>query len=148
MIDTASQTIVDTLAAPNAVPVVISPDGTLAFVGLYVDGQVLVIRTSDNAIIDTISVPNALWSMALTPDGKRLFVGSENSTSISVISTATMKVKQIPVGHVTSGLGMSPYWPILCLGSKDGVVIVLSTIDGTVLATVKSPDAVDVAVAP
>ena len=150
VIDTASQTIVDTLNAPYPVPVVISPDGTLAFVGngSYESGQIQVIRTSDNVVIKTIQVPDGLWSMAITPDGKKLFVGSENTTSISVISTKTLKVKQISVGHVTSGLGMSPYGAKLYLGSKDGVVIVLCIRDGTVLATVKSPDAVDVAVAP
>jgi hypothetical protein len=61
---------------------------------------------------------------------------------------ATMTSKTITVGHATSGLSLPPYRPLLYFGSKDGVVIVLSTATGSVLATVYSPDAVDVAVTP
>ena len=44
-------------------------------------------------------------NMALTPDGKKLYVANGRSNSVSVIDTATLKVtKEIPVGELPWGV--------------------------------------------
>ena len=84
VIDTATLEVlgsIDVGASPSHV--VISPDGTRAFVtssfgagSLMFSGQVVVIDTATNVVVNSILLPNLVPdSIAITPDGSRAYVG-------------------------------------------------------------------------
>ena len=54
-------------------------------------GTVSVIDTLTNAVVDTITVGESPWGIAITPDGKRAYVANQSGT-ISVIDTSTNTV--------------------------------------------------------
>jgi len=61
---------------------------------------VSVIDTSNDEIIATIPVGKRPWNMAITPDGKKLYVAAGRSNAVSVIDTETnQKITDIPVGE-------------------------------------------------
>ena len=84
--------VFDTLTSPDIQSpndVIISPDDST----LYVDGpsnNVLVIDTSTLSISTTIPVGDTVQTMAITPDGTKLFAATNND--YSVIDTATNTV--------------------------------------------------------
>jgi len=51
-----------------------------------------VINTSTNAVIKTITVGSNPKSVAVTPDGARVYVTNQGSNTVSVIDTATNAV--------------------------------------------------------
>jgi YVTN family beta-propeller protein len=66
---------------------------------------VSVIDTASNQIVATIPVGQRPWNMALTPDGKKLYVANGRSNSVSVIDTAKhVKLHDIPVGKLPWGV--------------------------------------------
>ena len=111
LIDTATNQLVQSIALPagstSPAGVAITPDGKYVYVtamnnnnnNRVIAGTVSVISTATNAIVgDPITVGNSPLGIAVTPDGKyvyvantNLFNGNNSGTpgSISVISTAT-----------------------------------------------------------
>ena len=57
------------------------------FVSNGKDATVSVIDTATSTVIATIPVGKRPWNMALTPDGKKLYVACGRSDSVSVIDT-------------------------------------------------------------
>ena len=56
-------------------------------------------------VTNEIKVGQRPWNMALTPDGKKLYVANGRSNSVSVIDTAALNVtKEIPVGELPWGV--------------------------------------------
>jgi YVTN family beta-propeller protein len=98
VIDTATNTLVHSFEATEAstpgvtntaMSVAISPDGTLAYVGVYVfgagtfgitaGGNVVLVDTASESVADTISLGSVPGALALTPDGSRLYVGIQST---------------------------------------------------------------------
>jgi YVTN family beta-propeller protein len=66
---------------------------------------VSVIDTASNQVVATIPVGQRPWNMALTPDGKKLYVANGRSNSVSVIDTANrVKLRDIAVGKLPWGV--------------------------------------------
>jgi YVTN family beta-propeller protein len=66
---------------------------------------VSVIDTATNHIIATIPTGQRPWNMALTPDGKKLYVATGRSNSVSVIDTVqNVKLRDIAVGKLPWGV--------------------------------------------
>jgi YVTN family beta-propeller protein len=58
-------------------------------------------------VVATIPVGKRPWNMAITPDGKKLYVANGRSNSISVIDTASnQKVADIAVGELPWGVAI------------------------------------------
>ncbi len=74
--------------------------------------SVSVIDTATNTVVATIPVGLFPFGVAVTPDGKHVYVTNNNggSGNVSVIATATnTKVAAIPVGHgPTMGVAIGP----------------------------------------
>src|SRR6185312_15826066 len=68
-------------------PVVVDPA-----TGIANNGTVSVFDTTQQQVVKTIEVGLHPSGMALSPDGKRLYVTNANSDSISVVDTATDRV--------------------------------------------------------
>jgi YVTN family beta-propeller protein len=68
---------------------------------------VQVIDTSTNAIIAKIAVGKRPWNMAITPDGKKLYVACGRSNAVAVIDTETnTKIAEVPVGELPWGVAI------------------------------------------
>jgi YVTN family beta-propeller protein len=71
------------------------------------EGTVQVIDTASNAIIAAIPVGKRPWNMAITPDGRKLYVACGRSNAIAVVDTATnAKIADIAVGDLPWGVAL------------------------------------------
>ena len=67
---------------------------------------VQVINTKTNTVIDSIPVGNSAFSVAVTPNGKKVYVTNQDSNTISVIALSTLKVgRPIKVGKGPVAIG-------------------------------------------
>jgi YVTN family beta-propeller protein len=63
------------------------------------------IDTSDNSILATIPVGKRPWNMAITPDGKKLYVANGRSNSVTVIDTERLTASgEVSVGEMPWGV--------------------------------------------
>jgi DNA-binding beta-propeller fold protein YncE len=112
---TPANTPVNTISSVNgASTAVFTPDDAYAYVvqGGIIGGNVVnKIRTSDNTSVGTIPVGIQPESIAITPDGSKVYVGSSNPDTsgplnghykISVIHTADDSVTNIDLGSSTT----------------------------------------------
>jgi YVTN family beta-propeller protein len=68
---------------------------------------VSVLDTATQTIVATIAVGQRPWNMALTPDGKKLYVACGRSGSVSVIDTErNVRVAEIAVGKLPWGVAI------------------------------------------
>jgi len=72
--------------------IVITPDGTYAYVSNRGSSTVSVIDTSNNTVIATVPVGIQPNSIAITPDGAFAYVANLTSNTVSVIQTSTNSV--------------------------------------------------------
>ena len=73
--------------------IAITPNGAFAYVGVFVGSyptpaRVDMIDINQNKVIGSVEVPNGYIALAITPDGTRVYVVSNSSSSVSVINTA------------------------------------------------------------
>ena len=124
--------------------------GPKAYIGLFQDNAVAVFDTASSKVIDKIAVPAGPHGMAITPDGKTVYVSSEKSMVVSVIDTSTDRVEQsITVGKTPHGLALTPDGAtLLVAGYGSGAITFISTKDNTVLATVPVANPHTIAIAP
>ena len=82
---------------------------TKAYVGNFKDGTVSVIDVASRQVIATIPVSSGPHGMAITPDGRFVYISSDGSSVVSVIDTSTDRVMGvIEVGSEPHGLAMTP----------------------------------------
>jgi hyaluronoglucosaminidase len=90
----------------------ITPDGATVYVingGTNCSGDVLPIRTADNAVGPVISAGSRLVAIVVTPDGKTAYVTSYRDGTVIPISTATNTPgTPIPVGTGPGPIVISP----------------------------------------
>jgi len=107
VIDTSTYNVVATIpVGNNPTGMAITPDGTRLYVSEAFGGEISVIDTSSNTIINSISVQNP-DQMIMTADGSRLYVSGNNG--IVVIDTASNTViHTIPVSNLQGHPVVSP----------------------------------------
>ena len=81
----------------DARDVVLTPDGSKAYVSDFGDKEVSVINTSTDSLLTTFAVGRNPSDIALTSDGAKGYVANMGSNSVSVVDTslnsATSSVK-------------------------------------------------------
>ncbi|MFC6987088.1 YncE family protein [Streptomyces cirratus] len=95
----------------SAQDVALSPDGLRAYVTSpgTVYSSVNVVNTVTNTEIGYVGVGDGPLGLAVTPDGRRLYVANSFSDSVSVIDTASEKaVGKIEVGSTPADVVVSP----------------------------------------
>lgn len=146
-------------AFPNSV--IFSPDCRLAYVvnaqigPSFGFGGVLVIDRATYAILDTIQVGNDARSIAITPNGRRLYVTNAADGTVSVIDTKTNTVLDTIGGPGTAQVpAVTPNgeYVYVVFGDLDAV-LVIDTASDAVKATIQwntltSCSAFGVAIAP
>jgi YVTN family beta-propeller protein len=99
-------------AAATAVP--------KAYIGFYGNNTIGVLDTATGHVLRTIKVPTGPEAVIVTPNGRRVYVSSEDATQLSVIDTATDKV------IATLNLGKSPEGMAL---SRDAKTLLVAMFD-------------------
>jgi YVTN family beta-propeller protein len=96
-------------AAPFLLASGIATAAPKAYVGNFADNTVSVLDTAAGKIVATIPVAQGPHGMAITNDGRTVFVAGDGSSSLSVIDTATDKVvKTVEVGKAPNGVSLTP----------------------------------------
>lgn len=109
-----------------------------AYVGNFKDSTVSVIDTASGALVATIPVASGPHGMAISSDGRFVYVTGDGSSSLSVIDTTVDRVAQtIEVGPTPHGIALLPDGKTLLVGvyGADRVAFV-DTASGTVVASV------------
>lgn len=114
IIDVATLKIIDTIAfrptgfrkeEVTPVDVLITRDGSRAYVALGRANHVAVVDVAAREVIDYLLVGKRAWGLALNHDETRLWVANGLSDDISIVDTASLKVlKSVPVGLVPYGI--------------------------------------------
>jgi YVTN family beta-propeller protein len=73
------------------------------YVGLFKDNAVAVVDAGQGRPIATIPVPPGPHGLAMTPDGRKVYVSSDGASTVSVIDTTTDRVIQ----QIHQALGMN-----------------------------------------
>ncbi len=119
VIDVASNSVINTITVGGTpIYVVFNPAGTLAYVAQSTGtSSVNVIDVASNSVINTISVGTNFdpQSLAITPDGKTLYIGESEDSAINIFNTSTNTVTGIinlpnnPLGLVMNSAGSLLY---------------------------------------
>ena len=143
VIDTETNSVIDTNdATPQVDPISVgfgangvafSPDGSLAYVANQNGSplSVSVIDTTSHTVVDTIPVDVQPFQLAVSPDGKFLYVTSPDA--VLVIDTATKAVDTVD-GFVVSpyGVAFKPDGSAAYVADVSGMVVVIDTTDHSV----------------
>ncbi|MGB9926845.1 MAG: PKD domain-containing protein [Methanosarcina sp.] len=145
VINTGNNTLKATVpVGSDPLGIALSPDGTRAYItnSNYKDrGTVSVIDTARNKVIATIDIGYKYGpcGIAVTPDGKKLFVADRDINGVSVIDTATNTVTAtISVGIGPLGVAASPDGKKVYVANRySNDISVIDTDTNTVISTVK-----------
>ncbi|HLJ59385.1 MAG TPA: cupredoxin domain-containing protein [bacterium] len=117
-----------------------------AYIGLYGDNAIGVLDTATGHMLKTIKVPAGPEAVVLTPDGRTVYVSSEDATDLSVIDTDTDQVaKTLPLGESPQGMALSRDARTLLVavfGTNKVDVVDTSTLRVTAQFTVAKPHGV------
>jgi PQQ-dependent catabolism-associated beta-propeller protein len=87
------------------VDIVITSDGSKAYVALGRANHVAVINAKSREVMDYIVVGKRAWGLRLNADESRLWVANGLSDDVSIVDTRTNKVLvSVPVGQVPYGI--------------------------------------------
>jgi YVTN family beta-propeller protein len=144
IISTATDTVTATvLIGGSPLGVAITPDSAFAYVASY-PGSVIVINASTSSVTANITDPalNGAGLIAITPDGRTVYVSNLIGNDVAVISTTTRSVTgSIPVGQIPLGLGVTIDGKLLYVANgADSTVSVINTATNSVVATISGFD--------
>ncbi len=121
-----------------------------AYVGNFKDNTVSVIDTDAGVVVATVPVAPGPHGMAITQDGRTVYVSGDGSSSLDVIDTATdTVVKTINVGKAPNGVALTPDNRLLLVAVYDeNRIAFVDTSTQTVVATMAVPKPHTVAISP
>ena len=158
MITTTDDTITATLSGFNRPHgIAITPDGDYAYVANSGNDAVRVIRTSDNTITATISLPAGAtpFGIAITPDGTRAYITNSGNNTVSVIRTSDNTITATVTGlNTPHGIAITPDGTRAYVANRgtdaeyrNDTVSVIATASNSITSTIAdftSPDGVAV----
>ncbi len=92
VVDAASGNQSSIAVGSEPVGLVISSDGTAAFVACSQDDTVVRVDLATRAIVGTAHVPSEPWALALSPDGAKLYTTHFLAAAVSTIDAVAMTV--------------------------------------------------------
>ncbi|HWH78340.1 MAG TPA: cytochrome D1 domain-containing protein, partial [Candidatus Binatus sp.] len=135
-----TQVILPAYAAPAA----------KAYVANFKDNTVSVIDTGAGEVVATVPVAAGPHGMAITKDGRMVYVSGDGSSSVDVIDTTVDKVvKSINVGKTPNGIALTPDNRLLLVAVYDeNRVVFVDTSTQTAVAAITVPKPHTVAISP
>ncbi|MGV9601877.1 YncE family protein [Streptosporangium sandarakinum] len=136
VIDTTTNTVTATVAAPGTV-LTVSSDGKKVYVTGQGTGSATVIDTATNTVSARISV-SGHQGIAVTPNGSRLYIGQYTERAVRVIDTATNQVIAIvSTSGGCQGLAAHPDGTRVYVADNGGQrVSVINTATNTITASI------------
>jgi YVTN family beta-propeller protein len=121
-----------------------------AYVGNFKDNTVSVIDTDAGKVVATVPVAAGPHGMAITQDGRTVYVSGDGSSSLDVIDTATDKVvKTIDVGKAPNGIALTPDNKLLLVTVYgENRLALIDTAKQVVVTTIAVPKPHTVAISP
>lgn len=104
VIDTNTNTLANTIAASGA-RLVITPDGSKVIVG---SDKAIVIDTRTNTVLASLTLPSGVGALAVTPDGKSVYMAHYYSNSVSVLNTSSYALAAVAVGTGPTAIEITP----------------------------------------
>jgi YVTN family beta-propeller protein len=124
--------------------------GPKAYVGNFKDDTVSVIDTAVGKVIATIPVAAGPHGMAVTRDGRLIYVTSDGASTLSVIDTTADRVERtIEVGRAPNGVALTPDGKLLLVAVfGDDRITFLDTGTQAIVGTVAVPKPHTIAIRP
>jgi YVTN family beta-propeller protein len=109
VIETGANKEVAKVTAGLLAGVAVTPNGKYVYVANKPINNVLVIDTTTNKVVATVTVGGLPTGVAVTPDGKHVYVANQYTNNVSVIDTTTNKVvATVMVGAHPPGVAIVP----------------------------------------
>lgn len=118
----------------------VSTDGTRLYVATK-GGQLFVIDTSNNQIIDQIPISLVYTppSLVVSPDGAMVYIAQQGATNLGVVDVAARTEKQVSVGAMSPfAMALTPEGDKLYVSTSSGVTI-LNTADNSIKKLIPLP---------
>jgi len=118
--------------------IALSPDGQLLYLTGVNSGLVTVVNTTNNTVVNQITVGQLPWAAATNPNTGCVYVTNQGSNTVSVISIATNKVvATIPVGQSPSAISISRDGTMAYVAnSNSNTISVIKCSNNQVIATI------------
>lgn len=120
--------------------IIISSDGTKAYVTNTGSNTVSVINTATNSVTTNVPVGDHPSDIAVTPDGTKVYVANWQGNTVSVIDTTTNTVvSTVPVGITPLGVALTPDGTkAYVTNAESDNISVIDTATNVVIATVNA----------
>ena len=137
-------------SSPYMVHAAAAKQAVKAYVGNFKDNTVSVIDTDAGKVIATVPVAAGPHGIAITRDGRTVYVSGDGSSLLDVIDTSTDKVvKTIDVGKAPNGVALTPDNRLLLATVYDeNRVAFIDTSTQSLIATVPVPKPHTIAISP
>lgn len=138
------------VAAFSSVATAAAKQAPKAYVGNFKDNTVSVINTDTGRVVATVPVSPGPHGMAMTQDGRTLYVSADHSSLVDVIDTGIDKVvKTIQVGKAPNGVALTPDDRLLLVAIYDeDRIAFIDTSTQTVIARVTVPKPHTISISP
>jgi YVTN family beta-propeller protein len=87
---------------------VFAPDGERLFVADRLDGTVSVVNSATGAIERIVNLSGVASGIAISPDGRKIYVPDPGSNRIRAMDTAAFQLSDIPMPYQPNGIAVSP----------------------------------------
>ncbi|MGC8533066.1 MAG: hypothetical protein ACP5MV_00310 [Candidatus Parvarchaeum sp.] len=121
---------------PYARSIIETLNGQDTYFTNWLSNNVTEVSVSNYNVLNNIDLNNPSLGLAITPDGKFIYIADAGSPYVSVISTATNTVVAtipLPTDGYVAGVAITPNGKYVYIGDNGGGLIVISTATNSVI---------------
>ncbi len=125
----------DTIPVQDPMFATALPNGEYVYVTSYFTGNVYVIRTSDNTVVDSIDVGGMPYAIETLPSGENIYVSTSSSNTSVIRTSDNTIIDNLSIGASDMSPSLSGEY-LYVSSSFGGRVYVVQTSNNTVIDTV------------
>jgi fibronectin-binding autotransporter adhesin len=136
VIDTSTDAVLATIlpsgAGPQLVGMAASPDGSRAYATDFDNSALMVIDTSSNTLLTTVTVGAGPQGVAVSPDSSRVYVAVTTGNGVRIVNAATNTTigATIATGPGPTGVAVAPDSMTVYVGNRGGAdTVSMLTVD-------------------
>ena len=130
-----STTVVWLTCGGSATAAAFSPTGAMVYAPCFLNAQLSIINVATATLTGTVPVGTHPQSVAVSPDGQRVFVANNGDSTISVLDSAGNALATTSIGGPPTKLAMSTDGQFLLAITSAGTLVVLKSTGTSVLET-------------